>query len=290
VAAPLTSIDTTIQSGDEIVIEERSPKELTHSHGGQGTQIAATGIDVWNPAFDVTPAHLITAIITDQGVITKEHNVDAFDVVSHIGNSIKKSPLIHSTANGRDTDDATIATAGGFAEQVKALHSSFYQLDEALLVDYVKARPNLAQRLGGTHTEWKIKEVGDGNLNLVFIVLGPKGSFVLKQALPYVRCVGESWPMTIERAYFETTVLREHGRLAPSHVPEVYNFDHPMAVTVMRYLEPPHIILRKGLIRGTVYPLLAQHMSDYMASTLFHTSLLANSTLKHREAGQSGVP
>jgi hypothetical protein len=114
-------------------------------------------------------------------VITKEHNVDAFDVVSHIGNSNKKSPLIHSTANGRDTDDATIATAGGFAEQVKALHSSFYQLDEALLVDYVKARPNLAQRLGGTHTEWKIKEVGDGNLNLVFIVLGPKGSFVLKQ-------------------------------------------------------------------------------------------------------------
>ncbi len=105
-----------------------------------------------------------------------------------------------------------------------------------------------------------------------------------------MRCVGESWPMTIERAYFETTVLREHGRLAPGHVPEVYHFDHPMAVTVMRYLEPPHIILRKGLIRGTVYPLLAQHMSDYMASTLFHTSLLANSTLKHREGGQSGVP
>jgi hypothetical protein len=107
--------------------------------------------------------------------------VDAFDVVSHIGNSIKKSPLIHSTVNGRDTDDATLATTGEFAERVKALHSSFYQLDEALLVDYVKARPNLAQRLGGTHTEWKIKEVGDGNLNLVFILLGPKGSFVLKQ-------------------------------------------------------------------------------------------------------------
>ncbi len=107
--------------------------------------------------------------------------MDAFDVVSHIGNSIKKSPLIHSTVNGRDTDDATLATAGEFAERVKALHSSFYQLDEALLVDYVKARPNLAQRLGGTHTEWKIKEVGDGNLNLVFILLGPKGSFVLKQ-------------------------------------------------------------------------------------------------------------
>ena len=66
VAAPLTSIDTAIQSGKEIVIEERSPKELTHTHGGHGTQIAAHGVGVWNPAFDVTPARLITGIITDQ--------------------------------------------------------------------------------------------------------------------------------------------------------------------------------------------------------------------------------
>ena len=105
------------------------------------------------------------------------------------------------------------------------------------------------------------------------------------QALPYVRCVGESWPMTIERAYFETTVLREHGRWAPDHVPEFYYFDHPMALTVMQYLEPPHIILRKGLIAGVVYPQLARDMAQYMASTLFNTSLLAVSTLTHREAG-----
>jgi 5-methylthioribose kinase len=91
--------------------------------------------------------------------------------------------------------------------------------------------------------------------------------------------------MTLERAYFETTVLREHGRLAPHLVPEVYHFDHPMALTVMEYLAPPHIILRKGLIAGTVYPRLAQHMAEYMASTLFHTSLLALSTLEHRKEG-----
>lgn len=66
VAAPLTSIDTAIKSGKEIIIEERSPKELTHTHGGHGTQIAAHGVGVWNPAFDVTPARLITGIITDQ--------------------------------------------------------------------------------------------------------------------------------------------------------------------------------------------------------------------------------
>ena len=53
-------------SGESIIIEERSSKELTHTHGGQGSQIAAPGISVWNPAFDVTPAKFITAIITDK--------------------------------------------------------------------------------------------------------------------------------------------------------------------------------------------------------------------------------
>ncbi|MQL98296.1 hypothetical protein Taro_031001 [Colocasia esculenta] len=71
VAAPFTSIDQSILSGDQIVIEERSAKELLYSHGGLGQQVAASGIAVWNPAFDVTPANLITAIITEKGVITK---------------------------------------------------------------------------------------------------------------------------------------------------------------------------------------------------------------------------
>ena len=53
-------------------------------------------------------------------------------------------------------------------------------------------------------------EMGDGNLNLVFIVSNTKlheKQVIVKQALPYVRCVGESWPLTLERAYFEYTAL-----------------------------------------------------------------------------------
>ena len=65
-AAPVTSIDLALPSGEEIVIEERSPKELLNSEGGLGKQVAASGISVWNPAFDVTPANLITAIITEK--------------------------------------------------------------------------------------------------------------------------------------------------------------------------------------------------------------------------------
>ena len=108
---------------------------------------------------------------------------------------------------------------------------------------------------------------------------------VILQALPYIRCIGESWPMTKERAYFEAVALREQARLSPEHVPEVYHFDRTMSLIGMRYLEPPHIILRKGLIAGIEYPLLAEHISEFMARTLYFTSLLHRSTTEHKRAG-----
>ncbi|KAG8041179.1 hypothetical protein G9C98_002167 [Cotesia typhae] len=66
VAAPRTSIDFDIIAGDKIPIEERPEREMTHLND---QRIAAKGIQCWNPAFDVTPAHLITGIITEVGVI-----------------------------------------------------------------------------------------------------------------------------------------------------------------------------------------------------------------------------
>ncbi|PAA51566.1 hypothetical protein BOX15_Mlig017452g1, partial [Macrostomum lignano] len=66
VAAPLTSIDFSMRTGSEIVIEERPSDELACV---AGQRIACRGIDIWNPAFDVTPAELITAIVTDTGVV-----------------------------------------------------------------------------------------------------------------------------------------------------------------------------------------------------------------------------
>ncbi|THF94291.1 hypothetical protein TEA_023442 [Camellia sinensis var. sinensis] len=160
----------------------------------------------------------------------------------------------------------------------------FRPLDEKSLVEYIKATPSLSSKLGNELDDLQIKEVGDGNLNFVYIVSSPSGSLVAKQALPYIRCIGESWPMTKERAYFEAVTLKEHGRLCPDHVPEVYHFDRVMSLIGMRYLEPPHIILRKGLIAGIEYPLLAEHISEYMARTLFFTSLLHRTTTEHKRA------
>jgi len=66
VAAPLSTIDLATKTGDDIPIEERNPEEVTHL---AGTRIAPEGVNVYNPAFDVTPNELITAIITEKGII-----------------------------------------------------------------------------------------------------------------------------------------------------------------------------------------------------------------------------
>ncbi|OIV98357.1 hypothetical protein TanjilG_16684 [Lupinus angustifolius] len=84
VAAPVTSVDLALSSGQDIVIEERSPKELLNARGGLGEQVAASGISVWNPAFDVTPANLISGVITEKGVITKTSADDAFDIKAFV--------------------------------------------------------------------------------------------------------------------------------------------------------------------------------------------------------------
>jgi methylthioribose-1-phosphate isomerase len=66
VAAPMSTIDPSISSGEDIPIEERSEEEMTHI---DGHRIAPEGAKVINPAFDVTPAHLVSAIVTERGII-----------------------------------------------------------------------------------------------------------------------------------------------------------------------------------------------------------------------------
>ncbi|MCY4260697.1 MAG: S-methyl-5-thioribose kinase [Rhodobacteraceae bacterium] len=129
-------------------------------------------------------------------------------------------------------------------------------------------------RLGGQPADWVIEEVGDGNLNLVFIVRGPESGFAVKQALPYVRLVGESWPLPLSRAYFEHRALTIHSEHVPRLVPKIHHYDDTLALIVMELLEP-HIIMRHGMIAGTEYPGFADDIAEFMARTLFSTSALA---------------
>ena len=101
------------------------------------------------------------------------------------------------------------------------------------LRDYLAALPDLVAQLGGAPAAWSVSEVGDGNLNLVFIVKGTSGGVAVKQALPYVRLVGESWPLPLSRSYYEYQALTQQARLAPRLVPAVLHQDEALAIIVI---------------------------------------------------------
>jgi len=117
------------------------------------------------------------------------------------------------------------------------------------------------------------KEIGDGNLNLVFHIIDSTSgkSLIMKQALPYAKVVGDSWPLTLDRARIESEKLILEGKLAPGLVPQVYKYDPELSLTIMEDLSD-HVIMRKGLIEGNEYPHFADHISTFLANTLFYTS------------------
>ncbi|NRD78665.1 S-methyl-5-thioribose kinase [Bacillus sp. BRMEA1] len=133
----------------------------------------------------------------------------------------------------------------------------------------------LALRLNIFHEEAELscREIGDGNLNLVFHIVDQKNekSIIIKQALPYAKVVGESWPLTLKRAKIEADALMLFGKIAPNYVPKVYFTDEILAVTVMEDLS--HLtIARAGFINGETYPQISQHLGEFLGRTLFYTS------------------
>jgi methylthioribose-1-phosphate isomerase len=84
VAAPLSTIDPSLPTGEAIPIEERAPEEVTHIEAGPARlRVAPEGIPVYNPAFDVTPAELITAIITERGVVRPPNRESIGQLIAH---------------------------------------------------------------------------------------------------------------------------------------------------------------------------------------------------------------
>lgn len=132
----------------------------------------------------------------------------------------------------------------------------------------------VAERVGSDPATWNVHEVGDGNLNLVFIVEGPRGAVIVKQALPYVRLVGDSWPLPLYRAFFENHALVRQAERDPGSVPEVYHFDETQALIVMEFLAP-HKILRRKLIDGEKVAGLGDFLGRFCARTAFRGSELS---------------
>lgn len=164
--------------------------------------------------------------------------------------------------------------------------STYYPLSEEQAISYVRNIPGHFQ----SDAELECREIGDGNLNLVFHITDRKhgNSIIVKQALPYAKVVGESWPLSLDRARIEREALQLQHRLCPSLVPAIYAGDEQLAITVMEDLSD-HVIMRKGLIEGQAYPLFAKHIGEFMAKTLFYTSDLAMNQQEKKELVKSFI-
>ena len=150
---------------------------------------------------------------------------------------------------------------------------AYRSLNEKSVSDYVKSRSAL-KKLFPPDCNIKVKEVGDGNVNLVFLVENednPPFSVILKQALPYLRVAGGSWPLTRERMNFETQTLLKYNELAPGLAPCVYDHDKEMSLVIMEYLRDFEI-MRKPLVAGKRFPQFVDHISTFLARILFFTS------------------
>src|ERR1700688_795 len=70
----------------------------------------------------------------------------------------------------------------------------YFPLSNLSIPEFLEDVPEVDRLLGSDRSKWTAREVGDGNLNAVYIVAGEAGTLIVKQALPYLRLVGEAWP------------------------------------------------------------------------------------------------
>ena len=159
----------------------------------------------------------------------------------------------------------------------------YYILDKTNIVEYLNSIENVKKYFSGD--DLSIDEIGDGNLNFVFIIKSLKDeskALILKQAVPYLRCVGEEFPLNKERMTYEIRALQSYAENTPKHTPLIYDANEEMSAIVMQFLGE-HIIMRKGLIQEVIYPKFAEHISDFLAKNLFETSSLCLDSTSKRE-------
>lgn len=118
-------------------------------------------------------------------------------------------------------------------------------------------------------SSWKIEEVGDGNMNFVYHVIGPGGSVCVKRAESFVRVVPE-FALSSERVVYEGRYLQFVHRICKKYVPRVIHIDRKSAVVVTEWLED-HEILRSRLSRETPERVGA-HVGEFLARVYFYTS------------------
>lgn len=162
------------------------------------------------------------------------------------------------------------------------MRANYQALTAAAVPEWLSTRGDLVSPLrvdGILH----VRELSDGNLNLVYLVEDTAGhSVILKQALPHVR-VDPTWPVTLERSHREHMALGVHGGVSPAHVVGVSGFDEVDRVIVLESLMD-HEVWRSQLNGGSFTDGVARELGFYCADVAFRTSAVTLDTADLREA------
>ena len=130
-----------------------------------------------------------------------------------------------------------------------------------------------AQQLFPLGTPILGREIGDGNVNYVFRLWSETTgeSLVVKQAMPYLRCVGESYPLPIERVIREADALELQARFAPGLVPKILRRFDSLGLLVMEDLSALRV-MRHEMLQQIRHPHFADHISTFLSALAFFTS------------------
>lgn len=156
-------------------------------------------------------------------------------------------------------------------------------LDKSNIESYLNSIKEIKDYFAGD--ELFIDEIGDGNLNYVFIIKSKKiqnKALILKQAVPYLRCVGEEYPLSRDRMTYEIRALKKFYEGTCEYIPKLYDTNEDMSAVIMQFLSS-HIIMREGMINKIIYPNFSEHISTYLAKNLFNNSSLNIDSKSKRE-------
>ncbi|KAF8059417.1 MTK1 [Scenedesmus sp. PABB004] len=149
------------------------------------------------------------------------------------------------------------------------------RLDAAGIAAFAAGSPSLAAHLGAARPgDLRCEELLDGVINCVWRVEGPSGAAaIVKQALPWVRAVGESFPLSVERQAVEAAAMALLSPAAPAHVPRLLAHDGGAALLAMAAVPPPAGKLRHAIAAGAPLPGLGGQLGRMLAALHARASL-----------------
>lgn len=151
-----------------------------------------------------------------------------------------------------------------------------YYLDESNIIGYMREKTHLidnaaVEEINGLFGD--LQSGGDGYINFVYQVVTDRGSYIVKQARPYMQKVGENYELPMDRNHLEYKTIELRRAITPEYLPELYFIDDEFHVFICEDLSNLKVA-RYQFNKMVQYPGLARKIGDYLAKNNFYTSYL----------------